>query len=1157
MVMKRNMMRRNLRQSIWRSMGRFLAILSIIALGCAMFVGLRVTKTDMIETGQKYTQEQHMFDLRLLNTYGWDMEDVETIQKMEGVDRAEGSVTVDAFVQVDGGESKVYRLYSLPEKVNQVYLLGGRLPEKSSECLIDGAKADDSILGTTVTVTAENSADTLESLKSSTFTVVGYVSTPLYMDMTRGNTTLGSGVVSSYLYIPEDAFAVDYYTEINITMAGSWRIYEERYNDALDDMAERIEPALKPLADKRLEVLRAEGEKSYAEGLAEYEKGLAEYEKSKADALKELEDALKKLQEGQAELDENRKTLEEGEAQLADALIQWNQQQKTLEQGKVELENQKAQAYAKLAEASAQLMENYKTVSSSLKQVESGLAQIDDGIAQIDDGIGKIKEGLAQIEEGLPKLELMVSLLDSSVSVTETALEAAKNNPVATEEQIAKLEQELEKLKAQRDDYAAQQEQALQTQAQLQEQLPQLEQKRQELAGQKQELLKTQSTLNDAMTAIHDGQKELESNQFQAENQFAAALAQLNAGQLQLDSAKAQLDEKTAELEAGKQALTDAQKQLDEGMAEYEKGKAEAEAEFQKAEAELQKGKAELDDARCTLDTMAEPKVYALTRNTNPGYLALDNNSDIVSSVSTVFPVFFLLIAALVCITTMTRMVEEERTQIGTLKAMGYSSAAIMSKYLLYSGFASLLGCALGVAVGSSFFPVLLWNAYGIMFNITPKVELIIDWQLCIGITVDYLLVSSLVTWYCCHRTLREVPAQLIRPKAPTAGKKIFLEYLPFWKKLSFLNKVMLRNVLRYRQRFLMMLIGIGGCTALLLTGFGLRDTIVDVANIQYEEVDVFDIQVYFSESRTQAQQKAFREALEGKAQSIGFYYQSSVELTFDDASRDVYMIVSDETVTDFIDFHRGKEQLSLPGKGEALVSAGVAEILGLEVGDTVTVRNANLQALHLCVSGVYDNHVNNYIITNPETLADQWGQVPESQMAYVTAKEGTDVHDLSAAITAMEDVMNISVSADTAELVDSMMSALDLVVLVVVVSAGLLAAIVLYNLTNININERIREIATIKVLGFNAAETSAYVFKENMLLTVLGAAFGLLLGRAFLAFVMSKIKIDFVWFQTRLALPSYIYSVLLTLLCALAVAVVFHKRLQKINMAEALKSVE
>ncbi len=397
----------------------------------------------------------------------------------------------------------------------------------------------------------------------------------------------------------------------------------------------------------------------------------------------------------------------------------------------------------------------------------------------------------------------------------------------------------------------------------------------------------------------------------------------------------------------------------------------------------------------------------------------------------------------------------------------------------------------------------------------------------------------------------------MIRPKAPEAGKQIFVERLPFWKKISFLNKVTIRNIFRYRQRLAMMLIGIGGCTALLLTGFGLRDSISNIVNYQFENVTKYDISVYFREEPSERQQEKFRQTVERDAENMMFYHQSSVELDFDNRVKEIYLLSGGDELAGFIDFHKGDNRLSMPGKDQVLLSSGVAENLGIREGDELILRNGDLEELHLTVSGVYDNHIYNYAIVSTETIAGQWGKEPEYQMAFVRMKDGADVHALGAAISDLSYVMNVSVSEDLAATVSRMMEAMDLVVWVIVFCAGLLAVTVLYNLTNININERIREIATIKVLGFNASETAAYVFKENLALTVVGALLGLVFGKLLLIFVMSQIKIDMVWF-TVLAEPiSYVWSISLTLLSALVVDFVFYFRLDKINMAEALKSVE
>ena len=1142
MVMKRNMMRKNLTRSIARSLGRYIAIVAIIALGCAIFVGLKITKSDMIATGQEYMDEQNMFDLRLLSTYGWTQEQVDQIAAMQGVAAAEGCFYLDAFAN-RGGDDSVFRFYAIPERINRVYLISGRMPAGPGECLVDAANYGPDAIGTTITVSDQNDADTLESFSQSSYTIVGRISSPLYMDMTRGSTTLGSGSLNTYIYLPQEAFTADYFTEIYVTLEGDRTVYAEDFTDRMDAMAERMEVDLPPLAMERFLALLADAEQEYADGLAEYEQGLLDLEEGRLEMEQQLTDARKALEDAQAELDKARQEIADGELELQDGQEHLDSGREALEASRVELENAKAEAYAQMADAYTQLLENYKLVTQSIPQVENGLTQIDSGILQIDDG-------LAQIEQSRPLLELMLVLKQSQVDATQAALDLAELGYDETWKAL--LRSQLEEQTAELAEYQNQMDTLDLTKLEL-------ETTRAGLIAQRSELLQTKNTLTESLAAIELGFMELETNQSVAQNQFAAAEAQINAGFLELEAGQAELDAGRAELEAGKAELLSAEAQLAEGWTEYDQGKAEAETQLADAEAQLADAKLLLEDGRKAIDEMAQPEVFALTRNTNAGYMALDSNSDIVSGIARVLPVFFLLIAALVCITTITRMVEEERTQIGTLKALGHSNAAIMGKYLWYSGSGAILGCVLGVAVGSTFFPILLWNAYSIIFNIRPDIVLTVDWGLSLSISGAYLVCSTLVTWYCCRRTLREVPAQLIRPKSPDGGKKILLEYLPFWKRLSFLNKVMLRNVVRYKQRLLMMLIGIGGCTALLLTGFGLSDTIVGLADVQFSEVNHFDIEVYFSEGKTQEQQDAFVEQLQrdGITGHAGFFYQTSAELHYDGMARDVYMIAANNGLSEYMSFRDGETELPMPGRNEALVSVGVAEILGIRAGDSVTVRNSDLESMTLTVAGVYENHVYNYVIVSPETVREQWQTEVLPQMAFLLVHDGVDVQSANGMISGMDGVMNTTVCADTAGMFNSMMDALSLVIVVVIFCAGLLGAIVLYNLTNININERIREIATIKVLGFNAGETSAYVFKENILLTVLGVIIGLPLGRWFLDFVMEHIKIDMVWFKTRLTVPSYIWSVLLTLLCAAVVDFIFHHKLQKINMAEALKSVE
>ena len=1142
--MKKNAMQKNLRRTIKSSLGRYLAIACIIALGASIFVGLLATKGDMIYTAQTYLDQQNMFDLRLLSTYGWSQDEVDAIAELAGVTAAEGAISLDAIVR--RGEEKsdlVYKIHSIPNEITVPYLLGGRMPKNSDECLIDGQRMTDAVLGTTITVQESNSEDTLDMLQERTFTVVGYVSTPLYMDESRGGTTIGNGVVSGYIYVMDDAFSVDYYTEIALKVAGDHTIYSDAFNNMLTEMAESLKPDVTLIAQDRMYQLKAEAEDAYAEGLAEYQDGLAEYEKARAEALAELEEAKKKLDDGQFEIDANRKTLDDGLKDLEDGQAEIDKQLKTLADSRVQLLDKKAETYNQLAAAYAELMENYKTVESALKQVTDALPLLEDGIVQIEDG-------LQQIEDGLVLLQIMIPLQETEVKVTENALQIALNALVVDTDLVAKLEERLATAKQELADSQAQKDLAETMQVQLTKQLAQLN-------AQREELNANLKTLQDAKAQIDLGLLELQSGQVQADNQFAAAQAQIESGMIQLEAAQLQIDQGYEEWKAGKLALDEAQAELDAGYAEYEKGKAEAEAELDKAAQELRDAEVKLAEAKESIASMQEATVYILDRNTVAGYVSFESNSDIVAGIARVFPAFFLLVAALVCITTMTRMVEEERTQIGTLKAMGYSNRAIISKYIAYAGSAAIVGCGLGVLLGSVVFPSILWGAYKIIMNVTPRIMLQINWPLCIAVVVAYTAVMLSVTWYCCRRSLKEVPAELIRPKAPTSGKKIFLEYLPFWKHIGFLNKVMLRNVFRYRQRMFMMLVGIGGCTALLLTGFGIRDSIRNIAVDQFANVTTNDLTVYFSETQTLQQQEEFRNALKSQADDVLFFYQISADIRFENATKEIYLVSGDEQIRNFMHFKQNGKDLGMPAVGEAFLSIGVAQNLGIEVGDTVTIADEDMRTLTVTVSGIYHNSVYNYAIVDPATIAQQWGEAPGNQMAFVGVRDYCDHHETAAKASKLDGVMNIVVTKDVAGSVNSMLGALDTVVVTIVICAGALAMTVLYNLTNINITERIREIATIKVLGFHANETAAYVFKENLLLSAMGVLCGMPGGWYLLKFVTSEIQVDMVYFQAALEPVSILLGVVLTMLAACLVDFLLYFKLEKINMAEALKSVE
>ena len=1085
-------MRKNLCQSIKKSLGRYIAIAVIIALGAGMFVGLRSTRNDMVATGQVYTDEYNMFDLRLLSSYGWGQEQLEQIRGLDGIQDAEGIFYMDLIVEKeDEGSDSVFRFYTIPENINRLSLRGGRMPERDDECLADGFRNGDSILGTQITVSDTNDPDSLEMLRYKTYTVVGYVGTPLYMDMNRGNTSVGNGNISNYFFVPANAIDNDYFTEIHLTVPGDYEIYTKQYDTAMSDLSDRLEPALTSLAEERLNQVREEAERQYQDGLQEYRDGLKEYQDAKKEADEKFHDAFQELLDGEDQLRSSEKKLKDGELELQIGRISLSDSRLML-----------VDSRKKLAQARKDANEQMTTASKSMQKTAQDISE---DMVSVEGEIAAINSELAILEAEIMRLQILVDMGQTENSA------------------------ELEDKKAQRDEKLTERAALEEKRSSIQQQASQIEQK-----------------LADAVVQLA-----------MAENQFAAAEAEITAGEAQLIVYEKELDKQQTRIQEGWEELEKGKQDWNDGFREYMDARLEAKQEFDEAEAELLDADQKLQDARKAIDEMTENDLFILDRNSNMGYCSLDSSSNIVAGVSRVFPVFFLLVAALVCITTMTRMVDEERTQIGTLKALGYSDWAIISKYLIYAGSSALIGCSAGAVVGSVVFPVILWEAYKIMIFITPQITLRIDWVLCALVVLTYTAVMLFVTWYCCRKELEEVPAELIRPKSPAAGKQLIFEKWKIWGKVSFLNKVAIRNIFRYHQRLAMMLMGIGGCVALLMTGFGLRDSLMDLVDIQFDEVIQYDLEVYFQSGRTEEQQEDFRSELRAYSEDILFFSQSSADLDAGNQTKSITLIVAPEEVTGFIDFHKGKTAIDYPGKNQVLISSGMADMTGLKPGDQVTIRNMDLEKLELTVSGIYDNHVYNYAIISPETMAEQWNREPEKQMAYVRLRDGQDAYAAGALASGLSGVMNVSVNEEVAGMVSKMMEAMNLIILVVVFCAGLLAVIVLYNLTNINITERIREIATIKVLGFNAVETAMYVFKENMVLSLMGCGAGMLLGHLLLSFVISQIKIDMIWLETRLTIPSYIYSIVFTLMIGILVDLLFYFRLEKINMAEALKSVE
>lgn len=946
--MKNCMIKTTLRE-IKSSFGRYMAIMAIIALGVGFFAGLRVTTPAMVKAGDEYVKENGLYDFRLLNTLGFEEEDVAAFLEDDNISAAEGSLNEDFICSTDTGEVYVFKAHALTQDVNRVVLKEGRLPQSDDECVMDNrarslAGLTEIKLGDKLQFSDSNDEDTFDAFTYDAYTVVGFVDSPYYLNYERGTTRLGNGKVSAYVYMPIGGFTADYYSEIFVTLKDQEEIFTDEYDRLIEDNEDTITDICETQAMRR-------------------------YNSIMDEAQGELDDAQKELDDKTAE----------AQKELADAYDELIQAQEELDEAQEELDHK------------------------------------------------------------------------------DRALNAQENNLLALPEAMRPVE----------------------------------------------------------------------------------AVAAIESGRAQIESAKAEIEE--------------AQQEIDDGWSEYE----DAEAEFYEEIAEAQE---KIDDAQKEVDEIEEPDCFVLTRNSNIGYACFENDSDIVRSVSTVFPLFFFLVAALVCMTTMNRMVEEQRTQIGVLKALGYSGARIMGKYIFYAGSAAVVGGVLGFSFGSYLFPKVIWAVYDLMYGFT-EVEYLFDIPLFLISMAAALLCSMGATYLTCRMELLSTPADLIRPKAPKSGKRILLERITFiWNRLKFLQKVSIRNLFRYKKRFFMMIIGIGGCTALLVTGFGIKDSIGGTVGKQYDEIQIYDALAAFDKGLSEEQIETIAEETEEVAEGFLCIREESVNIQTAKGDKECTLVIPKDTenLEEYLDFHTSDgEHIDYPDKGEAVLTQKMSDKYDLQVGDTLTFRDDDMNTFTCTISGVCENFVYNYVYISRETYEETLGQEPEFAHAFFNIKEGTDVHEGAAVISEAQYVSGVTVNQDFRERFDNMIKSLNYIVLLIIVCAGALAFIVLYNLTNINITERIREIATIKVLGFYPNETASYVFKENFVLTGIGAIVGLFLGICLHKFVMYNIDIDAITFNVQIKVMSYIVSFLITFLFTIFVDIVMYFKLDKINMVESLKSIE
>lgn len=1094
MVMRgKSAWRKNNRREVKNTIERYLAIFAIIALGTGFFAGLKVTQRAMVETFDKYAHDQKMYDFQLISTLGLSKEDLEYFANKEGM-TAEGIISQEFIADIDMDNDLVLKAHSISDKINILSLQSGRMPEIESEVVVDARFFPEDSLGSKIRIASSNDEDTREAFTYDEYTVVGRADSVNYLNYDRGTTKLAGGSVYGFIYILEGGFTRDFYTEILIELEEDYQVYSDEYENMVLDKEKTLEEAMEVRASLRYDEIVEEVSEELIEVEEEYNEAYEEYLSEKADAEKELDDAKIELSKAKQEILDAENDLIEAEEELDKGENEYQEGLEDYEEALREFEEEKANVLADLDNKQKELNDNKYLVVSGMKQIEeSGVL---DQYKQVQEAIATLEASLLQIKDPTSEEYLYVY---SQLEMTKGAI--AEIEATGIIEQYSELESSLTKLEA--------------------------------------------------------GQVELDAGIELATRQFSEAQAQLKNAKLELDNAKDEIESGKQEIADGWQTLEEGRIEYEDGLKEYEDGKKEADESFAEAEEELADARKKLDEAWEKVHDIPEAKTFVLNRNHNMGYATFENDSAIVDGIAKVLPLFFYLVAVLICSNTMSRMVDEQRTQIGTLKALGYSDRAVIMKYISYSGSAALYGWIIGFFFGTKFFPMAIWKSYGMMYSM-PAIEYMFDGKLALISLLVSILSSAGVTYLSCKSELKQMPSQLIRPKAPQAGKRVLLERIPFiWKRIGFLHKVAIRNIIRYKKRFFMIILGVSGCTALIVAAMGISDSIRNIANNQFDDIMVYDYNISFIEEQGIEDREGFTNKYEDDLSEVVFVVTDEVEVVNQSTLKKASLVATDNpNITDMIKLNYNGDVVAYPKDGQVAINDKLAKDFNVKVGDIITIKINEIETVDIEVGGIFENYVSNYLFMTERTYQELFSHEASYSNAYArTDKE--DLYQVSAELTNDEDIASVAVINDMRLMVENMMKSLDDIILLVIVCAIALGFVVVYNLNNINITERNREVATIKVLGFYDNETRAYVYRETTILTILGALLGLVFGKLLHGFIMSEINVEAVSFKEQIFSSSYILAFVITIVLSLLVNLIFRKKIEDINMTESLKAVE
>ena len=988
---------------------RFLSILVMAFLGVGFFAGMRAASPDMVDTIDQYYKESQVYDIKILSTLGLTNDDIDALSEIDEIENTVGTYETEGKIEIDNKEI-ITKIMSV-EKLNKPILLQGNFPKTQNECVVEDSflTANHKSIGDTIEVEVEKTkndeGEEVEYLNKNILKIVGTVKSPLYISRDRGTSSLGSGKIDYYIYVPkENIKANEIYTNIYIKLKNSenYITSSEKYEEYIAEVKEKIE-AIKE-----------------------------EREKARHDKLVDI--ATEKVKEAEEKLNENKQNAQQ---QIEEAKQEIENGKNKIEKAEVKLNSSKKEADTK-----------FKSAYNQIQMAKESIFQNETQLNQKEQEAG---QQIAELEIKKQELQTQFDTIENNLTQLETQYNQIKDNPNISEEQKQMLENKIQMLK--------QSEQTIK-------------------AGIEQ--------INNGITT---GKQEIEN------------------AKTQLQNAKNELTKKEKQYEATKTAtyssLENAKIEIEKSKAELEKGEKELEEKQEEFKDKIADAESKLIDSREKIANIENPTWYVLDRYSNTGYNSFIQDTESIENISKVFPIVFFMVALLISLTSMTRMVEEQRTQIGTLKALGYNKLQIASKYVIYAGLACVIGGVLGMSVGFVLLPQIIWTMYQMMYQMTDNIH--ISFNIIIG-GMGLLLICVCIigaTIYAVLKELVQTPSDLMRPKAPKMGKRVLLEKIPFiWKRLSFSQKVTVRNIFRYKKRFLMTIIGILGCTALIVVGFGVRDSIRCIMPNQFEKVFNYDMQIGLKNGLEDEQKQKYIISLQEKTEleKVVETYMTSNIAKNQENEEDLQIIVPKEQkdlneVINLTDVKTG-EKVQLEENAICLTDKA-AELLNVKQGDTITLKDSKDKERQVKISNIVENYVYHYVYMSRITYENLYGENYNTNMLFTKNNNLSEEQETNLATEIMNqsEVASISRNSSIMNLLDDTMKSLNYVVIILIVSAGLLAFVVLYNLSNVNISERIRELATIKVLGFYDKEVYSYVTRETVILTAIGIVLGLIGG--------------------------------------------------------------